>query len=258
MPDPYNLTLTGSQVNTAVNATYLLNLTAEQVNNAVNAAHDTADPVSQGSTKLVQGDSVYSAIESQLDARDTGAAVTDGSTHLVNSNAIYDFVVAKIRSKVGWAIYQDSQYTVGAPLVSNNANTQVTINGLGASTIKTYLPTGVTDLWSTVDNKIFADQLGDAYDIRLDFKANPTTASDYAQVVFDIGDGGGPLPVVSRTIAFATASSPSLFSIGFPIAALEDFMTNGCKIYFDTSTSADNIDFYDIMLFIKRDFNALT
>lgn len=256
MPDPYNLTLTGSQINTAVNATYKIALDSNQVRDAVNAAHDTADPVSNGSTKLVQGTAVYSAIESQLDARDTGAAVTDGDTHLVNSNAIYDFVVAKIRSKVGWAIYQDSQYTVGAPLTSNSAKTQLTINGLGASTNKTYLPTGITDFWSTVDNKILADQLGDAYDIRLDFKANPTTASDYAQVIFDIGDGG-PIPVVSRTITFAKAGESS-FSIGFPLSALNDFITNGCKIYFDTSGSGDSINIYDISLFIKRDFNAIT
>jgi len=256
MPDPYNLTLTGSQVNTAVNATYKIALDSNQVRDAVNAAHDTADPVSNGSTKLVQGTAVYSAIESQLDARDTGAAVTDGATHLVNSNAIYDFVVAKIRAKVGWALYEDSLYTSGAPLTSNNAKTQLTINGLGSGTNTDYLPIGVTELWNTTDNKIVAAQLGDAYDVRLDFAANPTTASDYAEVIFDIGDGS-PIPVVSRTITFAKTSA-SHFSIGFPISSLTTFMTNGCKIYFDTSGSGDSIDIYDVSLFIKRDFSAIT
>jgi len=257
MPDPYNLTLTGSQVNTAVNATYKIALDSSQVRDAVNAAHDTADPVSNGSTKLVQGTAVYSAIESQLDARDTGAAVTDGGTHLVNSNAIYDFTINTLRSKIGWAIYEDSQYNAGAPLTSSNANTQITINGLGVGTTTAYLPTGVTELWNTTSNKIIADELGDAYDVRLDFKADPTTASDYAELVFDIGDGGVALPVVSRTITFAKTGASS-FSIGFPIAALAAFMLNGCKIYIDTSGSGDAIDIYDISLFIKRDFNDIS
>ena len=257
MPDSYNLTLTGAQINTAVNATYKLNLNADQVNDAVNAAYDTSGPVAQGSTKLVQSNTVYNSIESQLDARDTGAAVTDGGTHLVNSNRVYDFTINTLRSKIGWAIYEDSQYNAGAPLTSSNANTQITINGLGAGTHTTYLPTGVTELWNTTSNKIVADELGDAYDVRLDFKANPATASDYAEIVFDIGDGGAALPVVSRTITFAKTGASS-FSIGFPISALASFMTNGCKIYIDTSGSGDAIDIYDISLFIKRDFNDIS
>jgi len=206
---------------------YTLDLTATQVNAAVNAAHDSGDPITSGSTKLVQ------------------------------SAAVYNEIVAQLRAKIGWAIYEDSQYTSVSPLASSNANTQLTINGLGAGTTTTYLPTGVTELWNTTSNKIVADELGDAYDVRLDFKANPSNASDYAEIVFDIGDGGGPVPVVSRTITFAKTSATS-FSIGFPIAALATFMTNGCKIYIDTSGSGDAVDIYDISLFIKRDFNNIS
>lgn len=257
MPTPYNIPLTGAQISSALEATYKLYLTADEVQTAVTAAFDTTDPVTLGSTKLVQGAAVYTEIQSQLDSRDTGAAVTDGGTHLVNSNNVYDFTVATIRAKIGWASYEDSQYTSGAPLNSSNANTQLTINGLGAGTNTTYLPVGVTEFWNTTSNKIVADELGDAYDVRLDFKADPATASDYAEIVFDIGDGGGTVPVVSRTITFAKTGASS-FSIGFPIAALASFMTNGCKIYIDTSGSGDAIDIYDISLFIKRDFNDIS
>ena len=257
MASPYTITLTGSQINTAVNATYKIDLNADQVKDSVNAAHDTASPVTSGSTKLVQSTAVYNAIESQLNARDTGAAVVDGGTHLVNSNAIYDFTINTLRAKIGWAIYEDSQYNAGAPLTSSNANTQLTINGLGAGTTTAYLPTGVTELWNTTSNKIIAAELGDAYDVRLDFKANPATASDFAEIVFDVGDGGGTVPVVSRTITFAKTGASS-FSIGFPIAVLASFMTNGCKIYIDTSGSGDAINIYDISLFIKRDFNDIS
>jgi hypothetical protein len=257
MASPYTLKRTGSQISAAIDATYKIDLNADQVREAITSAYNTTGSVSLGSSQLVQSSTIYSAIESQIDARDTGAAIVDGGSHLPNSNAVYEFTINTLRSKIGWAIYEDSQYNAGAPLTSSNANTQLTINGLGAGTTTTYLPTGVTELWNTTSNKIIAAELGDAYDVRLDFKADPATASDYAEIVFDIGDGGGTLPVVSRTITFAKTGASS-FSIGFPIAALASFMTNGCKIYIDTSGSGDAIDIYDISLFIKRDFNDIS
>ena len=48
MPDPYNLTRTGSQINTAINATYKIDLNADEVKDAVNAAYDTSGAVSSG------------------------------------------------------------------------------------------------------------------------------------------------------------------------------------------------------------------
>ena len=41
---------------------YELDLTASQVNEALNAAYDTGDPVTSGSVKLVRSDAVYNAI----------------------------------------------------------------------------------------------------------------------------------------------------------------------------------------------------
>ena len=204
---------------------YTLDLTATQVNAAVNKAHDSLDPVSQGSTKLVEAGAIYDAINTQASA--------------------------KLRAMIGWGFYSDSTYTSGSPLNSNNAKTQITIDGLGATTETGYLPTGVTNLWSS--NKITPAVLGDSYDLRLDFTAAPTGVSDYAEVLLDIGTGGSPINIVSRTVTFAKAGATSV-SIGFPIFALSTFMANGGTLYFDTSVSGDNIDIYDISLFLKRDF----
>ena len=237
MPDPYNIPLTGAQISSALQATYTIDKTASQVNDAINAAIDTADPVSSGSTKLVQGGAVDTAINNQ-------ATLTTAE------------IVAKIRSVMGWGSYVDSQYTSGSPLNSSNAKTQITIDGLGSGSNTDYLPTGVTDLWSTVDNKITPAAEGDAYDLRLDFTAEPTASTDFAEVTIDIG-GAGTIPVATRTVTFAKTGATS-FSIGFPIYCLATFLANGGKIYFDTSVSGDTIDIYDISLLIKRDFTALT
>ena len=237
MPDPYNIPLTGAQISTALQATYQIDKTALQVNEAINAAIDTADPVTNGSTKLVQSDAIYDAIQAQADTVDPA-------------------IVAKIRSVTGWGNYVDSTYTVGSPLNSNGAKTQITIDGLGSGTEVSYLPTGVTALWDTANNKMTPATTGDAYDIRLDFTAEPTTASDYAEVIFEIDDGSST-SLAHRTVTFAKTGATS-FSIGLPLAAVADFVTFGGKIYFDTTASGHSIDIYDISLFIKRDFSAIT
>ena len=195
----------------------------------------------------------------------SGAELIDGnSTEVITSkNQTFRLIAGAAQwfqlsphSITGWATYSDSTYTSGSALTSNNAKTQITIDGLGSGSNSTYLPEGVTQLWDSTTNKIIADQVGDAYDIRLDFKADPSTASDYAEFILDIGDGAPDIPIVTRTVTFAKTGASSI-SIGFPIFSLATFIANGGKLYFDTSGSGDNIDIYDITLFIKRDHSPL-
>ena len=155
----------------------------------------------------------------------------------------------------GWAIYDDQASHTSAITV-NNTKHLITIDGLGTTTNTTYLPAAVTEFWNTTDDKIVPAKLGDAYDIRLDFKAQPTNQSDYANLILDVGTTGSPIPVVNRSIAFLKTGISS-FSVGFPIGTLSDFLTNGGKFYFDTSVSGDSVDISDVVLFIKRDYSTL-
>ena len=155
----------------------------------------------------------------------------------------------------GWAIYDDQASHTSAITV-NNTKHLITIDGLGTTTNTTYLPAAVTEFWNTTDDKIVPAKLGDAYDIRLDFKAQPTNQADYANLILDVGTTGSPIPVVNRSIAFLKTGISS-FSVGFPIGTLSDFLTNGGKFYFDTSVSGDSVDISDVVLFIKRDYSTL-
>ena len=155
----------------------------------------------------------------------------------------------------GWAIYDDQASHTSAITV-NNTKHLITIDGLGTTTNTTYLPAAVTEFWNTTDNKIVPAKLGDAYDIRLDFNAQPTNQSDYANLILDVGTTGSPIPVVNRSISFLKTGISS-FSVGFPIGTLSDFLTNGGKFYFDTSVSGDSVDISDVVLFIKRDYSTL-
>ena len=155
----------------------------------------------------------------------------------------------------GWAIYDDQASHTSAITV-NNTKHLITIDGLGTTTNTTYLPAAVTEFWNTTDDKIVPAKLGDAYDIRLDFKAQPTNQADYANLILDVGTTGSPIPIVNRSIAFLKTGISS-FSVGFPIGTLSDFLTNGGKFYFDTSVSGDSVDISDVVLFIKRDYSTL-
>jgi len=155
----------------------------------------------------------------------------------------------------GWAIYDDLA-SATTPVVVNNTKHQITIDGSGPTNNVTYLPVGISSLWDTTSNKIIPAKLGDAYDIRVDFKIEPTNINDYANFILDIGTVVAPNPIVNRSITFLKTGISS-FSIGFPVAAIQEFITNGGRMFIDTSVSTSNVSISDVDLFIKRDFATL-
>lgn len=179
-------------------------------------------------------------------AKEAVSVISDGS----------DWQVLFPSRNTGWAFYDDNLYTSGSTLAVNAAKVELTCNGSGSQTNTSYLPQGVQDFWDTTNNKIIPQKVGDAYDIRLDFVADPAANGDWMEVVLDIGTVGTPIEVVRRSVSF-TKSTPQSISIGFPIFALSTFLANGGKFYLDTSESGDNINIYDISIYIKRDHSPI-
>jgi len=155
----------------------------------------------------------------------------------------------------GWAIYDDLA-SATTPVSIANTKHQITIDGLGPVNETTYLPIGVTSLWNSTTNKITPAKLGDAYDIRVDFEVDATSVNDYANFIVDIGTDVSPNPIVNRSITFQKTGVSS-FSVGFPVGVRSDFMTNGARLFIDTSESGSTIQLSNVDLFIKRDFATL-
>ena len=155
----------------------------------------------------------------------------------------------------GWAIYDDLASST-TPVSIANTKHQITIDGLGPTNETTYLPIGVTSLWNSTTNKITPAKLGDAYDIRVDFEVDATSVNDYANFIVDIGTDVSPNPIVNRSITFQKTGVSS-FSVGFPVGVRSDFMTNGARLFIDTSESGSTIQLSNVDLFIKRDFSTL-
>ena len=155
----------------------------------------------------------------------------------------------------GWAIYDDYASAL-TPVSIINEKKLIEIDALGPSNNITYLPSGVLSLWNATDSKITPAKLGDSYDIRVDFKIEPTNINDYANFILDIGTDITPNPIVNRSLTFLKTGVSS-FSIGFPVAAIQEFITNGGRMFIDTSESTSTITLSDVDLFIKRDFAIL-
>jgi hypothetical protein len=201
----------------------------------------TADIIIDGNgSETIDGDLTLTV----TDKNQTIRLISDGS----------NWKVLSPHSITGWAIYDDATSHT-TPVVVNNSKTQLTIDTLGTTTETSYLPANVTSFWNTTTNRITPAKLGDAYDIRIDFEATPSNVNDYANLILDVGDGVN-IPLVNRSISFLKTGTSS-FSVGFPIAAMNEFLTNGGRIFFDTSVSGSSVSVANIVLFIKRDFSTL-
>ncbi len=100
----------------------------------------------------------------------------------------------------GFADYNDST-TSGTPIsLSAGVPTVLTNDGAGAFTNKTYIPTGVTDVWDDVDSFDWSDlELGDMLDIRMDIFLTTGSPNTTVEVDLHLGTGVG-----AYTIPFVT------------------------------------------------------
>lgn len=148
----------------------------------------------------------------------------------------------------GWAYYVDSTYTSGSPLAITAATrTKLTIDGLGATTDITQLPSGVSAFWDTTSNKITPALLDDSYDVRLKFTILPTGAGPYVDIEFDIGGGVGVVAADTRSLVKGAVAAVVTFPV--PLFAKSTFISNGCEIYL---TPNNNSSVYDIELMVTR------
>jgi len=162
---------------------------------------------------------------------------------------------ANILTGKGWAVYEDNTYTVGSPLVIASARAILTNDGAGAGTNKSQLPDGVTDFWDTTLNKILGQTVGDALDIRIQFKAKCSTVSAYFDFEIDIGGSLGV--ITARTLGSSKgANNEQRYSVGLPVFTLATFVANGGSIYLNSIDDGTTVSIYDIQIFIKRDYAA--
>ena len=138
---------------------------------------------------------------------------------------------------MGWEVAFDGTYTSGAPLsIPASTRTLMECDGTAPNSNNTYLPTGVTQLWDAVNDKIVSDNVGNAFEVRVQFIADPGAAQTSSlDIEFDIGTGGSPVVIAGRTINASKGAQPFVVSIAIPLFSLATFVANGCKAYINLS-----------------------
>mgnify|MGYP001032102005 CR=1 FL=1 len=146
----------------------------------------------------------------------------------------------------GWAKYTDNQYTSDSPLVVTEGNeTILDING--ATTIKSQLPEGITDLYDVETSKLLGINSGDAYLLRFDAKIFTSNPSGLAKLKIDIGGAQGV--ILNQPINFPKGtglSNVNNYNTTLWYYSLDTFVLNGGDIIIESVTGDTSI--FDISI----------
>ena len=221
MSTPHS-TLTGADLHEPKGAAAA---TAGQVYTADGAASGAwAVPVPEGTDVVSTGGSARSVLTSD----GAGAATWVDNMH-------------------GWGYYLDNataQTITTTPAI-------LSINGAGAASEQTYMPTGISHFWDTTGDHIIADTLGDSYIMRLDLPiTNVTGGAAILEMELDISGAASPTTViVTRQISIAAGAAKTV-SVSFGFFSLSTFIANGGQIFL--STDANTADVTAPAILIQR------
>lgn len=96
--------------------------------------------------------------------------------------------------RIGFADYSDLATQTTPIVVTGGAGfVYLTNDGAGPFTNKTYLPTGVTDVWDAIAGNFDFTELkpGDMVDIRLDLDITTSSPNQLVYVALELGSGAG-------------------------------------------------------------------
>lgn len=153
----------------------------------------------------------------------------------------------------GWASYTDATWTVGSPFsVTQGDNDKMPF--FWETVVDPQLPTGVDSLFNRLDTTLVGFN-GDAYSVRIQFKAKTSVNNGYASISFDIGTPASPIVITKRVVTFPRGSNiEHNFSITTDLFAGSTFESNGCSVFLEAGSG--NLSMYDINVMITRTHKA--
>lgn len=172
---------------------------------------------------------------------------TDGFNKYWNGTAFVE-VGANLIS--GWASYNDTQYTSGAPF-SLTANTDTILPNNAGTVVDSQKPSDITSFY---DGSVITGRNGDNLDVQIYFKAVPSAANQWLEVWVDIGGSVGEL--YRETFAFPKGSGVER-GIMYSLASsytLGTWEANGGTVYIRSDAQAD---IYDIVFNFDRSHKAI-
>ena len=154
-------------------------------------------------------------------------------------NVLYD-------ERVGWARYDDTQYTSATPYVMTG-ETPFTASNNAGSVINTHIHSTVP-FYDSDTQKIKAENENDVYFLTLAFKATISNANGFLDIFME-GGNGTPYERVHQTVVFPKGNNVEhTFAINLPYYADSDVVTNGLSLKVESSHDGE---IYDVIYFIQ-------
>jgi len=158
--------------------------------------------------------------------------IPDAQLHQVKGAASASSGQILVATGTGTATFQDPAFTTtamgfwdyndtataGTPIALTLANTeyQLTNNGLGTNTLKTYRLPSITEIFNTSTNyfQFTGMQLGDTVDIRVDLEITTGSANNAVELLMEFGVGATPYKLTFEQKLFKSAGT---YKITVPI-----------------------------------------
>lgn len=186
------------------------------------------------------------------------ADVQSGVTKYTTLNDIYGFVTSSAPglggSGLGWARYDDTQYTTSSFLTVVDSATAIVLPNNAGNIVDTYMNSSLA-FYNGTSKKIQTQNVGDVYSMIVTFKAKAPNANQTHIDISLASTGANPYDRVSKSLGFIKGNDEwENFYETFTFYADSDFVANGnqWKIY----ANGGNVDFASAIYFIQRTFNA--
>ena len=174
--------------------------------------------------------------------------VTDESLFMgFNSEQVRVYPPQSDKMGLGWARYDDTQYTSASPYLFTT-DAFVVPNNKG-NAIETHIH---SDISYYANNKIKSEFENDVYIITIAFKASISNANGYLDLYLE-GGNGTPYDRVRDTVTFPKGNNVEhTFAKTFQFYADDDVVTNGLSVKM-LASHPGNI--HDVIYFIQRTQN---
>lgn len=175
---------------------------------------------------------------------------SDSSVYYSNGSEFTKLLSSSQEVVTGWAQYNGDFYDTDNKLVVTEGDTS-TLYVNNSSVINSQLPIGVSSFYNESDTTIIGVNSGDAYLLRVSFKASSSINNGRAELLLDIGASPQRIIILGRNIGLSRGSNVTqTISSTSSIYSLNTFVANGCKvkIYADDG----NISVWDISFLITR------
>lgn len=174
--------------------------------------------------------------------------VTDESLFMgFNGEQVRVYPPQSDKMGLGWARYDDTQYTSASPY--SFTDSAFTVPNNKGNVIDTHIH---SDIDYYASNKLKAEFENDVYIVTIAFKAKISNANGYIDLYLE-GGNGTPYDRVRDTVTFPKGNDVEhTFAKTFQYYADEDVVTNGLSVKMLPSHSGT---IYDIIYFIQRTQN---